>query len=117
MVLDRVKEENALLSFRRVRSYFKLTPLLPTSYLEENLKTVLKETNQENQANDHLAFFLELGILCPGRQPDHCFLTAPLLTEAVIEKADSLEANPEKEPHQEPTLETRHEPDDYTPEI
>ena len=117
MVLDQIKEENTLLSFRRVRSYFKLTPLLPTSYLEENLKTVLKETNQENQANDHLAFFSELGILCPGRQPDHCFLTTPLLTEAVIEMADSLEANPEKEPNQEPTLETRHEPDDYTPDM
>ena len=117
MVLDRVKEENALLSFRRVHSYFKLKTLLPTSYLEENLNMFLQGTNQENQANDHLALFLELGILCPGRQPDYNRLAAPLLTEAIIEKADSLETNPAKEPHQEPTLETRHEPDDYTPDI
>ena len=115
MVLDRIKEENALLSFRRIRSYFKLEPLLPTSYLEENLRTVLKETNQENQADDHLAFFSELGILCPSRKPDYYLLAAPLLTEAVIEKADRLEAKPEMEPNQEPTLQTRHEPDDYTP--
>ena len=117
MILNQVKMENALPSLRRVRSYFKLTPLLPTSYLEENLKTVLKESNQENQANDHLAFFSELGILCPGRQPDHCFLAAPLLTEAVIEKADSLEAKPEMEPNQEPTFQIPHAPDDYTPEM
>ena len=54
---ERIREENALLSFRRLRSYFKLAPLLPTTYLEENLRTALKETNQENQADDHLAFF------------------------------------------------------------
>ncbi len=115
MVLDRIKEENALLSFRRIRSYFKLEPLLPTSSLEKNLRTVLKETNQENQAEDHLAFFSELGILYPGRKPDHCLLAAPLLTEAVIEEADRLEAKPEMESIQEPTLQTRNEPDDYTP--
>ncbi len=115
MVLDRIKEENALLSFRRIRSYFKLASKLPTSYLEENLRTVLKETSQENQADDHLAFFSELGILCPSRKPDHCLLAAPLLTEAVIEKADRLEVKPEMEPNQEPNLQTRHEPDDYTP--
>ena len=115
MVLDRIKEENALLSFRRIRSYFKLAPLLPTTYLEENLRTVLKETGQENQADDHLAFFSELGILCPSRKPEYSLLAAPLLTEAVIAKADKLEAKPEMAPIQEPTLQTRHEPDDYTP--
>ena len=44
-------------------------------------------------------------------------LTAPLLTEAIIEKADRLEANPEMKPNQDPTLQTRHAPDDYTPEM
>ena len=119
MVLDQIKEENTLLSFRRVRSYFKLAPLLPTSYLEENLKTVLKETNQENLVEKHLATFSRMGLLVPDpdMSKEHMALTAPLLTEAVIEKADSLEANPEKEPNQEPTLETRHEPDDFTPEM
>ena len=115
MVLDRIKEENALLSFRRIRSYFKLAPLLPNTYLEENLRMVLKETSQKNQADDHLAFFFELGILCPSRKPDYSLLAAPLLTEAVIEKADRLEAKPEMEPIQEPTLQARNEPDDYTP--
>ncbi len=117
MVLDRIKEENALLSFRRIRSYFKLAPLLPTTYLEENLRTVLKEAGQENQADDHLAFFSELGILCPSRKPDYSLLTAPLLTEAIIAKADRLEAKPEMAPNQEPTLQTRHEPDDFTPRM
>ena len=117
MVLDRIREENALLSFRRIRSYFKLAPLLPTTYLEENLRTVLKETGQENQADDHLAFFSELGILCPSRKPDYSLLTAPLLTEAIIAKADRLEAKPEMDPNQEPTLQTRHEPDDFTPRM
>ena len=118
-ILTQVKMENALPSLRRVRSYFKLTPLLPTSYLEENLKTVLKETNQEKLAEKHIAAFSRMGLLVPD--PDlskkHMKLAAPLLTEAVIEMADSLEATPEKEPNQEPTLETRHEPDDYTPEM
>ena len=117
MILNQVKDKNALPSLRRVRSYFNLKTLLPRSYLEENLHAFLKESNQENLAEKHLAFFSELGILCLGRQPDHCFLAAPLLTEAVIEKGDSLEANPEKKPNQEPTLQTRHEPDDYTPEM
>ena len=117
MVLDRIKEENALLSFRRIRSYFKLEPLLPTSYLEENLRTALKETNQENLVPKHLAAFSRMGLLVPDpdMSKEHMALTAPLLTEAVIEKADRLEAKPEMEPNQEPTLQTRHEPDDYTP--
>ena len=37
------------------------------------------------------------------------------MTEAVIEKADRLEAKPEMEPTQDPILQTRNEPDDYTP--
>ena len=117
MVLDRIREENALLSFRRIRSYFKLEPLLPTSYLEENLRTALKETNQENLVPKHLAAFSRMGLLVPDpdMSKEHMALTAPLLTEAVIEKADRLEAKPEMEPNQEPTLQTRHEPDDYTP--
>ncbi len=117
MVLDRIKEENALLSFRRIRSYFKLESLLPTTYLEENLRTVLKETSQENLVEKHLAAFsrMELLVPDPDMSKEHMALTAPLLTEAVIEKADRLEVKPEMEPNQEPTLQTRHEPDDYTP--
>ncbi len=117
MVLDRIKEENALLSFRRIRSYFKLAPLLPTSYLEENLRTVLKETNQENLVEKHLAAFsrMELLVPDPDMSKEHMALTAPLLTEAIIAKADRLEAKPEMAPNQEPTLQTRNEPDDYTP--
>ena len=117
MIFNQVKIENALPSLRKVHSYFKLAPLLPTSYLEENLRTVLKETGQENQADDHLAFFSELGILCPSRKPDYSLLTAPLLTEAIIAKADRLEAKPEMAPNQEPTLQTRNEPDDFTPRM
>ena len=96
MVLDRIKEENALLSFRRIRSYFKLEPLLPTSYLEENLRTVLKETNQEKLVEKHLAAFSRMGLLVPDpdMSKEHMALTAPLLTGAVIEEADRLEAKP-----------------------
>ena len=117
MVLERIKEENALLSFRRIRSYFKLEPLLPTSSLEKNLRTVLKETNQEKLVEKHLAAFSRMGLLVPDpdMSKEHMALTAPLLTEAVIEEADRLEVKPEMEPNQEPTLQTRHEPDDYTP--
>ena len=119
MVLDRIKEENALPSLRRVRSYFKFTPLLPTSYLEENLHTFLKETNQENLVKKHLATFSRIGLLVPDPDmpKEHMALTAPLFTEAIIEKADRLEAKPKMEPNQEPTLQTRYEPDDYTPEM
>ena len=119
MVLDRIKEENALLSFRRIRSYFKLEPLLPTSYLEKNLRTVLKETNQEKLVEKHLAAFSRMGLLVPDpdMSKEHMVLTAPLLTEAVIAEADRLEAKPENEPIQEPTLQSRNEPDDYTPRM
>ena len=117
MVLERIKEENALLSFRRIRSYFKLEPLLPTSSLEENLRTVLKETNQEKLVEKHLATFSRMGLLVPDpdMSKEHMALTAPLLTEAVIEEADRLEAKPENEPIQEPTFQIRNELDDYTP--
>ncbi|MDE2761040.1 MAG: hypothetical protein OXH90_12170 [Paracoccaceae bacterium] len=118
MIFNQIKIENALPSLRKVHSYFKLASKLPTSYLEENLNKFLKGTSQENQADDHLAFFSELGILCPGRKPDYCLLAAPLLTEAIFEKAERLEAKPEMEPNQEPTLQTRHESDDdYTPSM
>ena len=115
MIFNQVKIENALPSLRKVHSYFKLASKLPISYLEENLNKFLNKTSQKNQADDHLAFFFELGILCPSRKPDYSLLAAPLLTEAVIEKADRLEAKPEMEPIQEPTLQARNEPDDYTP--
>ena len=107
MILNQVKIENALPSLRKVHSYFKLASNLPTSYLEE--------TSQKNQADNHLAFFSDLGILCTSRKPDYCLLAAPLLTEAVFEKAKRLEAKPKMEPIQKPTLQTRNEPDDYTP--
>ena len=117
MIFNQVKIENVLPSLRKVHSYFKLAPLLPTSYLEENLRTVLKKTNQENLVEKHLAVFSKMELLVPDpdMSKEHMALTAPLLTEAIIAKADRLEANPEMAPNQEPTLQTRHEPDDYTP--
>ena len=119
MILNQVKIENALPSLRKVHSYFKLAPLLPTSYLKENLEKFLKETNQANLVEKHLATFSRMGLIVPDRDlsKKHMLLAAPLLTEAVIEKADRLESKPEMEPIQEPTLQTRHEPDDFTPGI
>ena len=119
MILNHIKVENALPSLRRVHSYFKLKTLLPTSYLEENLNIFLQGTSQENYAEKHLAAFSRIGLLAPDpdMSKEHMALTAPLLTEAVIEKADRLEANPEMKPNQDPTLQTRHAPDDYTPEM
>ncbi len=113
MVLERLREENALLSFRRVRSHFKRAPLLPISCLEGNLRTVLKETGRETMVEKHLAAFSRMGLLVPDpdMSKEHVALTAPLLTEAVIEEADRVEAKPEMEP----TLQTRHGPDDHAP--
>ncbi|MCY4184669.1 MAG: hypothetical protein OXD45_05065 [Rhodobacteraceae bacterium] len=61
----------------------------------------------------HLAAFSRMGLLVPDpdMSKEHVALTAPLLTEAVIEEADRVEAKPEMEP----TLRTRHEPDDHAP--
>ncbi|MCY4251580.1 MAG: hypothetical protein OXC82_14250 [Rhodobacteraceae bacterium] len=61
----------------------------------------------------HLAAFSRMGLLVPDpdMSKEHVALTAPLLTEAVIEEADRVEAKPEMEP----ILRTRHEPDDYAP--
>jgi len=93
MIFNQVKIENTIPSLRKVHSYFKLAPLLPISYLEENLKKFLKETNQENLVEKHLSTFSRMGLIIPD--PDlskkHMLLAAPLVTEAVIEEADKVE--------------------------
>ena len=117
MVLIQIELENALPSLRKVHSCFKHASPLPISYLEENLRTVMNETYQEILAELHLATFSRMGLIAPD--PDHSkkhiLLATPLLTEAVIEEADRLESKPEMESIQEPTLQTRHEPDDVSP--